>query len=57
MSNAKKQITLWLSAVSVLFLITLISSRQGYFVGSLIILTIVSAALASSWNIVGGMAG
>ena len=40
MSNAKKQITLWLSAVSVLFLITLISSRQGYFVGHLIILTI-----------------
>jgi branched-chain amino acid transport system permease protein len=57
MSNAKKQITLWLSAVSVLFLITLISSRQGYFVGHLIILTIISAALASAWNIVGGMAG
>jgi branched-chain amino acid transport system permease protein len=57
MSLAKKQIILWTSAVIILFLITLISSKQGYFVGHLIILTIISAALASSWNIVGGMAG
>jgi branched-chain amino acid transport system permease protein len=57
MSLAKKQITLWASAVSILFLLTFISSKQGYFVGHLIILTIISAALASAWNIVGGMAG
>jgi branched-chain amino acid transport system permease protein len=57
MSLAKKQIILWVSAVSVILLITLISSRQDYFMSHLIILTIISAALASSWNIVGGMAG
>lgn len=53
----KKQILIWGFAVGIILLLSFISSTQNYFISHLIIVTIIWAALASAWNIVGGMAG
>lgn len=53
----KKHILIWGSAVGIILLLSFITYKQNFFTGHLIIMTIIWAALASSWNIVGGMAG
>ena len=56
-SAIKKQVLIWGSAVGIVLLLGYISSQTNYFLGHLIIMTLIWAALASAWNIVGGMAG
>ncbi len=55
--SIKKQILIWGSLVGIILILGFISSKQNYFIGHLIIMTIIWASLASAWNIVGGMAG
>ena len=56
-STAKKQVLIWGITVGIILILGFISSKQNYFIGHMIIMTLIWAALASAWNIVGGMAG
>lgn len=48
---------IWLLALAILLLLTLVSAKAELFYGHLIVITMVFAALATAWNIVGGFAG
>jgi len=57
LGGIKKQVLIWGATVGIILILGFISSKQDYFIGHMIIMTLIWAALASAWNIVGGMAG
>lgn len=52
-----RRLLLWILAVPLLALLVQITAVGDFFYGQLIIITMVFAALATAWNIVGGFAG
>lgn len=52
-----RKVLVWLLAIPVLLLLMLVSARAELFYGNLIVITMMFAALATAWNIVGGFAG
>jgi branched-chain amino acid transport system permease protein len=57
LGGIKKQVLIWGTTIGIILILGFISSKQDYFIGHMIIMTLIWAALASAWNIVGGMAG
>lgn len=52
-----RKVVAWLLAPVVLLLLVIVSAKAELFYGHLIVITMVFAALATAWNIVGGFAG